>query len=190
MNVLQALATRRSPLRLADPAPPQEVLDAAFEAALNAPDHGRLRPWKILQIAGSARRALGALMAAAAKRRNPAATDGDLSREADKALRAPLILVIAAITKAGHKVPVIEQVMSGACVAENLILALHGQGFGCLWKTGAPAYDSQVKRSLGLAESDQIIGFLYAGTVQAPALEAARPRIADHVVSWRGPADA
>ena len=43
-------------------------------------------------------------------------------------------------------------------------------GIGAVWRTGDFAFDRNVHQQLGLAEQDQIIGFLYVGTpsVQAP----------------------
>ncbi|HVL55325.1 MAG TPA: nitroreductase [Burkholderiaceae bacterium] len=188
MDALQAISSRRSPARLTDPGPSRQTLDAAYAAALNAPDHGKLRPWKIIEIAGAARQAFGELMAASAKRRDPQLAEAELTREVQKAFRAPLIIVVATAAKLGHKIPVIEQVMSAACLTQNLILALHASGFGSFWRTGAVAYDSEVKRELGLEPTDEIVGFIYVGTVAAAAPEPRRAEIADHVKVWRQPA--
>ena len=59
MDALQALTTRRSASKLCDPEPPKEVLEACLEAAIRAPDHGRLRPWRFILIRGEGRRRLG-----------------------------------------------------------------------------------------------------------------------------------
>ncbi len=71
--------------------------------------------------------------------------------------------------------------------AQNLILAAHALGYGAMWKTGAPAYDPRVKKALGLAEDDQIVGFLYLGTQAgpAPAVRRAAPR--SNLTEWTGP---
>ena len=46
MDALTALHTRNSAPSLVDPAPGPEAREAIFTAALRAPDHARLRPWR------------------------------------------------------------------------------------------------------------------------------------------------
>ena len=58
--------------------------------------------------------------------------------------------------------------IAAGAAAQNIILASHALGFGAFWRTGAPAYDSEVKSALGLAEHDALIGFLYIGTIVVP----------------------
>jgi nitroreductase len=88
--------------------------------------------------------------------------------ERKKALRAPLILVAAANVREHPKIPQIEQVMAATAATQNLIVAAHALGYGALWRTGAPAYDPVLKRELGLAETDTVVGFIYLGTIEAP----------------------
>ena len=46
----EAIATRRTVGRLVEPAPNADALGRAFSAAMAAPDHKRLRPWRFLMI--------------------------------------------------------------------------------------------------------------------------------------------
>lgn len=55
MDTLTALMTRTSQGALTEPAPSADVLNHAFQAALRAPDHRLLRPWRYLVIDGEAR---------------------------------------------------------------------------------------------------------------------------------------
>jgi hypothetical protein len=36
-------------------------------------------------------------------------------------------------------------------------------GFASAWKTGEAAYDPEVKRALGFAADDHLVGFIYTG---------------------------
>jgi len=54
-------------------------------------------------------------------------------------------------------------VATGAA-AQNLFLAAHALGYGVMWKTGAAAYDSQVKAVLGLTAEDHIVAILHIGS--------------------------
>ena len=186
MDAIEAIATRRTVGRLVEPAPNADALARAFSAAMAAPDHKRLRPWRFLVIEGEARNALGTLMASALKGRKPETAGDDLTREQAKPLRAPMIIAAIAKIKADAGIPDVEQVLAAGAATQNLMLALHAQGFGTAWKTGAGAYDPRVRAGLGLGANEQIIGFIYAGTiaVQPPAQPV--PDHRDHVTTWTG----
>jgi len=163
MEALEALTSRTSPKTYGDTAPSREHLAQVLQAAVRAPDHGRLRPWRFMIIEGNQRRKYGDMLAASAKRRIPGLSDGDLQRERDKALRAPMIIVVACRIVKGTKVPDIEQVLAAGAAAQNILLALHALGYASAWKTGEAAYDTDVKRALGLAAEDHIVGLIYTG---------------------------
>lgn len=187
MQVLDAIRTRRTIGRLVEPAPDRAALDRAFDAAMAAPDHKRLRPWRFLVIEGDARRQFGTLLAQALQARNPQAGAPELEREGAKALRAPMIIVaVAALKTDGAGVPEIEQMLAAGAATQNLMLALHAQGFGTAWKTGAGAYSDIVRKGLGLGDHDRIVGFIYAGTASAPPPQPAPTGWKDHVADWSG----
>lgn len=168
MDALTALTTRVSPAALDAPGPSGDALQKILEAAVAAPDHGRMRPWRFILIEGAARDKFGALLAESLLRREPAAPAGKLDAERKKALRAPLIVVIAAAVQSNAKVPEVEQLVAVGAAAQNMLLAAYALGFGGFWRTGAIAYDPAMKRALGLAETDAIVGFLYLGTTKTP----------------------
>jgi len=174
MNTLEALTTRRSPLALGAESPPREIIRRALEAALCAPDHGKLRPWRFLLLEGPQRERLGEAMAQALAARDPEAPESLLEKERAKPLRAPLIITTVARLQPDHrKIPVEEQRQAVASAAFSIMLAIHAQGWGCQWKTGAAARDPKVIESLGLEAHDEIIGYLYVGT---PAGQPPPPR--------------
>jgi len=161
---LNTLLTRASAAKLSEPAPTPEHLELMFRAAANAPDHGRLRPWRYIVVKSAERARFGELLANTLKSSDPAATPDMLQRERDKAMRAPLLVVAAVKVNTSGKIPVVEQALAVAASIENLLIAAHALGYGTMWKTGAPAYDSGLKAALGLAAEDQIAGMLYLGT--------------------------
>jgi nitroreductase len=129
----------------------------------------------VFEVRGDARLRLGELMAATEKKKRPAATGDELERTRGKALRAPLILVVAAVIEAHPKVPAVEQVLAAGTAAHAILYALQARGFAAIWKTGDVAYDVEVKQAFGLREQDAIVGFLYAGTAKQLAPESVRP---------------
>jgi nitroreductase len=184
MEAIEALTTRVSGAMLVEPAPDELELHSILSAALRAPDHGRLRPWRFTVVRGAARHRLGDLMAIALKRRHPDATPAQIEKEKNRPLRAPLILVVAAKVDEHCHIPAIEQVLSAAAAAENVMVAAFALGFGCAWKTGEAAYDPEIKSAFDLAPTDAIVGFLYLGSNSSPPALPAPLDLSDHVVEW------
>ena len=105
MDALELLHTRESATRLQEPAPDESALAAIFQSATRAPDHGRLRPWRFVVIRADARGRFGDVLAQSLAARRADATPEMLTRERGKALRAPLIVVVAAHVHAGGRFP-------------------------------------------------------------------------------------
>lgn len=187
---LAALLDRASvPARLLrDPGPDAAALDLAVAAALRAPDHGGLRPWRYVCIAGDARHALGAVLAASLLRREPDAPPDRVALEHAKPLRAPVVIAAGAALRHAHKIPVWEQEAAVAAGTMNLLNALHLQGFAAMWVSGPALRDPAVAQALGFAESDVLLGWIYAGTVaEADRPRPARPDPAGFRRDWTPP---
>ena len=181
MDLLEGIESRTSALKLAEPGPSREHVERIVKAGTRAPDHGRLRPWRFIVIEGEARRRLGAAMADIFRRKAPDAPQSQVDAQAEKVMRAPTIIVVAAkITKG--KIPEVEQLSAVAAAAQNMFLAAHALGYGAMWKTGAVAYDAAVKEMLGLEAEDHIVGLLYVGTVAQPGPLIPAP--VEGVVRW------
>src|SRR5256712_5611818 len=164
MDAMELLRTRFSALKLGEPAPSAQAVHAMLESAGRAPDPGRLQPWRLILIEGDARLDFGKVLAEALSRRNALANEQALVREREKALRAPLIIVIATRCDRSAKIPITEQIVSAGCAAHSVMLAAFAQGLGAMWRTGEPAYDNAVKSALGIGLDDVIVGFIYVGT--------------------------
>jgi nitroreductase len=184
MDAIEALTTRVSGNALVEPAPDELELYSLLSAAVRAPDHGRLRPWRFILLKGAARQRLGALMGESLRRRNADATPAQIEKEMSKPLRAPLILVVAAKVNGESHIPTIEQVLSVAAAAENIMVCAFALGIGCAWKTGDAAYDPEIKAAFGLAATDAIVGFLYLGRNGTPPLPATSVDLSEYVVEW------
>ena len=186
MQALENLTSRVSAGGLVEPPPDEAALKQILGAAVAAPDHGRLRPWTFICIRGAARAAFGDLLAETLRARQPDVGADEVERERAKAMRAPLIVAVAALLKEHPKIPQVEQLLAAGAAAQNVLLAAHALGFGGVWKTGAPAYDAAVKQALGLQPTDAIVGFLYLGTLAKPL--PARPAVdaAAFTRDWTG----
>ena len=161
---LYFLQNRNSSPRLCDPAPTGEELREIIKAAIRVPDHAWLRPWHFLAIAGERRAALGDILEASLVRRDPQADEASRAKAKLAPLRAPLVLVVIARLQEHPKVPAIEQRLSAGCAAHGILLAAESLGYAGVWRTGAAAFDRGVMTDLGLAQNEEIIGFLYLGS--------------------------
>jgi nitroreductase len=184
MDAIQALLSRASAAKLGEPAPSDENLDTILRCAMRAPDHGRLRPWRFLVIRGAGRRDFGDVLADSLRRQTPHASDDMLERERAKAMRAPLVVCVAAAVRHDSNIPRIEQILSAGAACENMMLAAYALGLGAMWKTGAAAYDDNVKIALGLTPADSIVGFIYVGTSSVPPKGQPQIDSATLVTSW------
>lgn len=146
-----------------------------IDAALTAPDHGGLRPWRIIRIADGSREQLARVFVEAKRRRAPDCPPADLDRERDKALHAPMLLVVCARLREDlPDVPPYEQLVAVGAAVQNMLLAAHGLGYGASLLSGAKARDPLVRSCLGVLPGEILVGFLSLGSIteQKPA----RPR--------------
>ena len=165
MELFTAIDTRSSAGRLTEPGPSPEQLERLLHAAAHAPDHGRIRPWRFIVLKDAARDAFTVAAALAKRVRLPDMTAEQLAAEREKMSRSPAIVVVGcAVSREQTKVPEIEQVVAVGAAAQNLFLAAHDLGFGVMWKTGAAAYDSAVKATVGLKPDDHIVAIMHLGT--------------------------
>lgn len=176
MDAIQALTQRVSAPRLMAPAPDEVALHSIRLSALRAADHGNLRPWRFLEITGAGLISLGQLYQDAMSIENPELTDVQKDRYLALPTRAPMILVAICSPVEHAKIPRQEQLLSAGCAVQNMLNAAFALGVGAYWRTGAPAFSRGVAGGLGLAEHEEIVGFLYLGTVvghlrDAPVLD-------------------
>ncbi|KVN12736.1 MULTISPECIES: nitroreductase [unclassified Burkholderia] len=185
---LRGLLSRRSRWPLTEPAPRPCELDAIFDAALCAPDHGNLRPWRFVVIRGAARHAFGDLLVELADARAPGDPPGSHEHRRARALAAPLVIALGAALNRTSKVPEVEQLLAVGAAAMNMLNAIHQLGYGGFWATGVDSHEPAMHAALGFGADERLVGFLFVGTPAAPASDARRPDRGAHVREWLGPA--
>jgi nitroreductase len=183
MEVLEAIHTRQSVPKVRPDPLPRELIKKLLEAAVQAPNHHHVRPWRFVVISGEARNRLGNVMARALKDRAPDTLEAALDVERARPLRAPLLIAVGVDKPSDPKVVAIENVCAAAAAAQNLLLAAHGLGLAAMWRTGPAAYDPQVKVFLGFAPDQHLIGFLYIGYPEGERVVPERPSYEDRT-TW------
>jgi nitroreductase len=189
-SLLAHLDTRRSgkPREMIAPGPSATELHDIIAQAMRSPDHGKLTPWRFIEIAADQRSAFADLLKKAWIAHTPGAANLDLSALDQFAHQAPNLVVLLSTPIVGSKIPLWEQQLSAGAVAMNLLHAAHARGFVGSWITGWAAFDPTVKAALGGAETDQIAGYFFIGSPAAPLEERPRPNVADKLTRWTPPA--
>jgi len=167
MSALESLLSRRSiPAQcLTEPGPDEAQLALALDAAMRAPDHGRMQAWRFKLIRGEAKTRFCDILVAAALAHDPATPQRQLDKIRSRTQHAPLVIALSARFRDNPKVPEIEQTLSVGAALMNLLNALHAQGFGAIMLTGASVYDPAVAAALGYGSDERLLGFVYVGSI-------------------------
>jgi nitroreductase len=183
MDLFTAIYERQSMPKVRPDPVPREVVERLLGAAVQAPNHYRVRPWRFIVLTGAARERLGARLAQSLKERAPETPVEALQAEAARPLRAPLLIAVGVDQPAAPKVLEVENICAAAAAVQNLLLAAHALGLGAIWRTGPAALDPQVKTCLGLEPAQHLIGFLYIGYPEAERPPLERPSFDDRT-TW------
>jgi nitroreductase len=183
MELLAAIHARQSVSKVRPDPLPHELIERLLDAAVQAPNHHRVRPWRFIVLTGAARVRLGEVMAHSLAARLPEAPAVVLEAERQKPLRAPVLIAVGIDPPDQPKVVEIENICAGAAAVENLLLAAHALGLGAMWRTGAPATDPAVKSFLGLRPEQHLIALVYLGYPAGERVELERPTHTDRT-TW------
>src|SRR5947209_2655309 len=152
--ILRALRERRSMPQVASEMPSRDLVEQVIEAATWAPNHHRTAPSRFVVLAGQERVGFGELLAEIRRRDLEDLSTPEsqrlLTKERNKPLRAPVVIVAAAVPTCHPKAIEIEEIESVAAGVQNMLLAAEALGLHAMWRTGWPAYHDEVKRHLGL----------------------------------------
>jgi len=184
---LDVLLSRQSHWPLTEPGPADAELNLIFDAALRAPDHGNLRPWRFVTIRGDARGRLGDVLVDLACARSPGEPRSAHAHRRQKANAAPLVIALGAALSDHPTVPETEQLLAVGAATMNMLNAIHALGYGSFWATGPDSYDTAMHAALGFQSSERLLGFLFVGTPQSKQCAAARPERSAHVREWTSP---
>lgn len=175
-DALAQLLARHSvgPKHLGPPGPRPDQLRTAFAAALRAPDHGKLTPFRFVVIDGEGLERLAELFVDYGRRHGKDAEA--LQQERVRATQAPTVIGVVARLFPEHEVPVHEQWIAVGGAIANAMNALHFMGYGAKMLSGIRAADPDIGRAF-CAPGERLVGWISVGTPRAPA----KPRAPDRV---------
>jgi nitroreductase len=185
---LEALLTRHSvgPKHLVEPGPSDEQLALMTQAALHAPDHAELVPYRFKLVRSDAKQGMAALFADAAR----AAGKGEegAALDAERALKPPVTVAVVARIDLGHpQVPAHEQWAAVGGAIANFLTAAHALGFGGKMLSGAKVRDPAIAAAF-CGPGETLLGWIALGTpARQPAGPSRKPAAADVLVDWHPP---
>ena len=162
---------RRSvrPRRLAPPAPTSADLQTIIAAGLRGPDHGQLRPWRLVHVTD--REALAVAFVAAERELRPNGGAEMEERARARAHNGPCLLVLVARIAADHPEtqPHEQWIATGAALSQ-MLLAAEALGFAGGILSGRKTQTQALRSALAIGADEQIVGFITLGTrIQAVA---------------------
>ena len=166
---------------LAEPGPDEAQLTLMAEAALHAPDHAELVPFRFVAVRGAARARLAALFETAA--REAGKNDDDARLDAQRAARAPVTVALLARIDHGHPiVPAHEQWVAVGGALANFVNAAHALGFAGKMLSGAKVRHPAIQAAF-CGPGEMLVGWVALGTAaRAPATRAPK---ADARTIWK-----
>lgn len=181
---LAFLKARRSrPAKLfTHPVPDRAQLEEILTTALRVPDHGKLQPWRLIVLQGSAFARLAGLAEARAL-----ALGGDAEKVAKGRGQydlGKLAVVVIASPKPDPKVPEVEQLLSAGALCFGIVNAAEAAGWGASWLTGWPAHDPQfIASAFGCEAGERVAGIVHIATPPADAPDRPRPDLG-RLATW------
>ena len=163
MDALNNILNRVSARELTEPHPTKSEMEKVYKAALRAPDHAWLRPSSFIEVKGDGLNKLSNIFLEYAKNQTDI-TDQIIQKYKNAPFRAPMIIILVNTFKEHPKVPSIEQKLSTATAAQNIMLALNTMNYSSIWRTGKLAFNKEIQTKLNLSDNQEILGYLYIGT--------------------------
>jgi len=186
MEIFEAIHTRQSIGKVKPDPVPRELVERLLSAAVQAPNHYKVRPWRFVVLTGTSRERLGDVMAQAFMEKfpdlPPDTQSQALEKERSKPLRSPVVIAVGVDKPSEAKVIEIENVCATAAACQNLLLAARGLGLAAKWRTGGPARNPQVKKFLGFEPDQHLIAFLYIGYPEFDPGPCERPSFEDRTI--------
>jgi len=182
MDVFEAIHTRHSLGKVKPDPVPRELVEKILEAAVQAPNHYKVRPWRFVVLTGEGLKRLGDVMAASQQERHPDFPPDAFEKCRALPFRAPLVIAVGVDKPSEPKVLEIENICAAAAATENLLLAAHALGLGAKWRTSDWARDPRVKEFLGFEPDQHVIGFIYLGYPEFVPEAIPRPSFEDRTV--------
>jgi nitroreductase len=184
MDAMTNLLTRNSPRELTTPIPSKDEMHEIYQAALRAPDHAWLRPSRFIEVTGAGLDKLSKIFIEFASNELKEVSQLQMEKYQSAPFRAPMIIILTTQITEHPKVPKVEQMLSTATAAENILLALHAKNYAGIWRTGKFTFNKKIAEYLNLTSDHEVIGYLYVGTPTGTSKNIPQLDVEKFVTHW------
>ncbi len=189
MDVLTAIATRRTHKIYSGEPTTDEVLRELLQAAITAPNHRFTEPWRFSVARKPRLDALADVVCAAldTMRKPDAGSDVKLTTKQNKLRRrlseAAAVIAACQVTSPDDEQLDREDYAATCCAVQNLMLAATGHGLVALWSTSKALQHPMVREFLQIPAGERVVGVLFLGhpTTELPCR---RSKTVDDVTRW------
>jgi len=153
------------------------------QAGLRAPDHGGLRPWRLIHLID--REQLAEAFIEAERELRPDGGTEMIARARERAQNGPCLLALVARIQANHpSVPAHEQWVAVGAALNQMLLAADALGYAGGILSGRKTETAALRRAFRIREGEHIVGFLTLGTPARPPPAALDADPAEVLTEW------
>lgn len=163
------------------------LIDQLLTLANWAPTHGRTEPWRFIVYEKEAKKQFCADHAELFKTNTDPEkfTNAKYEKIFHQGDTASHIILVYVKRTLHNSIPVLEEIAAVAAAIQNLLLGAQALDIAVLWNTGGMTHHPSMKTYLNLGEEDIVMGLLYLGYTDAPAVEGKRNIPMEMKVDWR-----
>lgn len=182
--MIENIINRVSHKSLTDPKPTKEEMEKIYQAALRAPDHALMKPTSFIEISGKGLDKLSSIFKKYILENGTKDEKNKIEKYANAPFRAPMIIILVSEVKFHPKVPELEQFLSTAAAAQNILLAIDSLGYSGIWRTGIMALDEKLNTYFKLKSNQKILGYIYIGTATGKKKNRLKLKTDEFVTRW------
>ena len=156
-----------------------------LEVGIRVPDHGALKPWRLVVITGAKRNQIDEeVIFPEFIKANPDASVENLLIEKTRLQRADVVIAVISSPVQHKSIPKWEMQLSAGAVCTTLLYAAQSLDYAAQWLTEWYSYNPNMLKALGgVPGREQIAGLIYIGEKINEPIERTRPNF-ETVVSY------
>ena len=156
-----------------------------LEVGIRVPDHGALKPWRLVVITGEKRNQIDEeVIFPEFIKANPDASIENLLIEKTRLQRADVVIAVISSPVQHKSIPKWEMQLSAGAVCTTLLYAAQSLDYAAQWLTEWYSYNPNMLKALGgVPGREQIAGLIYIGEKINEPMERSRPKF-ETIVSY------
>ena len=155
----------------------KDHLRKILSVGIRVPDHGALKPWRLIVITGAKRKQIDEeIIFPEFIKANPGASAENQSIEKTRLQRADVVIAVISSPVQHKSIPKWEMQLSAGAVCTTLLYAAQSLDYAAQWLTEWYSYNqTMLERLGGEPTKEQIAGFIYIGEKVTAPMERVRP---------------